>query len=589
MRPRRAAWLTQHRTREERKLPKCKGCACDIPGVAPAGRPFSWSFLVEPGLRRLFLTAGGLALLTVGDGFIYLSLQSRDGFATKWFPLLYVGTNIAYMLARDCPWAGSPTGSAARGCSSSGHVGPRRRLRLRGRRHRLAPTRRSPRSSCSAPFYAATDGVLAGPRRPARRPVERPRAGHRHRADRRRRRPDGRLRRCSACSGTRSAAARPSCPWPSCSPLRVPVAWLTVRGSTSPSRPSRPPVSACEGLSPRVVILVVITAVVVLGVGGYVVGRLAVAPGRGRRPPRPSRRPPSTRVLAEPAHRVPLDAARQRVRPRRSRPARRPGRPARLHGRRLRPRRRLRDVRLVPAHRRRHRHPLGGRRARRLVRSRSRPGACPASRAAPACPTTARSSPPRRSSPATPTRPSASPPLTEMHRSDGDVARQRRGLRPHGRRRSRSTPSDRNIWGVTFVDDDTFYATAASQSAGKTWLVRGSLTRPHAHLAARGRRVPVDLAGRHASRLQEGGRPASPGSPCGRSPCSTWPPATETLLPATKGLDDQADWLDDDTLLYGLPRADQPGHHRRVGGRHLRRRPCPPVLIPGAWSPAVVQ
>ncbi|WP_421741980.1 MFS transporter [Cellulomonas sp.] len=97
LRPRRAAWLTQHRTREARKLPKCKGCTCDIPGLEPAGRPFSWSFLTEPGLRRIFLMAGILALLTVGDGFIYLSLQARDGFATQWFPLLYVGTNVAYM------------------------------------------------------------------------------------------------------------------------------------------------------------------------------------------------------------------------------------------------------------------------------------------------------------------------------------------------------------------------------------------------------------------------------------------------------------------------------------------------------------
>ncbi|KQR12446.1 MFS transporter [Cellulomonas sp. Leaf334] len=97
LRPRRAAWLTQHRSREARKLPKCKGCSCDIPGLEPAGRPFSWSFLREPGLRRVFVMAGILALLTVGDGFIYLSLQARDGFATQWFPLLYVGTNVAYM------------------------------------------------------------------------------------------------------------------------------------------------------------------------------------------------------------------------------------------------------------------------------------------------------------------------------------------------------------------------------------------------------------------------------------------------------------------------------------------------------------
>ncbi len=48
-------------------------------------------------LRRPLVAAGLLGLLTVGDGFLYLSLQKRDDFAALWFPLLYVGTNIAYL------------------------------------------------------------------------------------------------------------------------------------------------------------------------------------------------------------------------------------------------------------------------------------------------------------------------------------------------------------------------------------------------------------------------------------------------------------------------------------------------------------
>ncbi|MEV6492066.1 MFS transporter [Actinoplanes sp. NPDC051633] len=48
-------------------------------------------------LRRPLIAAGILGLLTVGDGFLYLSLQDRDGFAAVYFPLLYVGTNIAYL------------------------------------------------------------------------------------------------------------------------------------------------------------------------------------------------------------------------------------------------------------------------------------------------------------------------------------------------------------------------------------------------------------------------------------------------------------------------------------------------------------
>ncbi len=48
-------------------------------------------------LRRPLLAAAVLGLLTVGDGFLYLSLQERDNFAAVYFPLLYVGTNIAYL------------------------------------------------------------------------------------------------------------------------------------------------------------------------------------------------------------------------------------------------------------------------------------------------------------------------------------------------------------------------------------------------------------------------------------------------------------------------------------------------------------
>jgi MFS family permease len=48
-------------------------------------------------LRRPLLAAAVLGLLTVGDGFLYLSLQERDNFAAGYFPLLYVGTNVAYL------------------------------------------------------------------------------------------------------------------------------------------------------------------------------------------------------------------------------------------------------------------------------------------------------------------------------------------------------------------------------------------------------------------------------------------------------------------------------------------------------------
>ncbi|MBX0299444.1 MFS transporter [Cryobacterium sp. 1639] len=63
----------------------------------PAVR-FRWRQLADPRLRRLLLGAGLLGILTIGDGFIYLVLQNRGAFAAAWFPLLYVGTNVAFLL-----------------------------------------------------------------------------------------------------------------------------------------------------------------------------------------------------------------------------------------------------------------------------------------------------------------------------------------------------------------------------------------------------------------------------------------------------------------------------------------------------------
>jgi len=53
--------------------------------------------VLTPELRRLLLVVGGLSVVTVGDGFLYLALMDRSDFATHWFPMLYVGTNAAYM------------------------------------------------------------------------------------------------------------------------------------------------------------------------------------------------------------------------------------------------------------------------------------------------------------------------------------------------------------------------------------------------------------------------------------------------------------------------------------------------------------
>jgi MFS family permease len=57
----------------------------------------SWRTLADPRFGRIVAVAGLLGLLTISDGFLYLSLQQRDDFAAKWFPLLFVGTNVVYL------------------------------------------------------------------------------------------------------------------------------------------------------------------------------------------------------------------------------------------------------------------------------------------------------------------------------------------------------------------------------------------------------------------------------------------------------------------------------------------------------------
>jgi MFS family permease len=70
--------------------------ASDSPAATQRVAP-SWRLFREPGLARLIVSTAVLGLFTIGDGFLYLELAERDSLATKYFPLLYVGTNFAYL------------------------------------------------------------------------------------------------------------------------------------------------------------------------------------------------------------------------------------------------------------------------------------------------------------------------------------------------------------------------------------------------------------------------------------------------------------------------------------------------------------
>lgn len=114
------------------------------------------------------------------------------------------------------------------------------------------------------------------------------------------------------------------------------------------------------------------------------------------------------------------------------------------------------------------------------------------------------------------------------------------------------TAADRNFWGVTFAsDDDTFYVTGAS--GGTTWLMRGSLS---------AKKLTSLRTDAECPSLSPDGTKVAYKKRLGNAAPGVWRIAVldmgtgkETLTADTRSVDDQVEWLDDSTLLYGLPRS----------------------------------
>lgn len=150
-----------------------------------------------------------------------------------------------------------------------------------------------------------------------------------------------------------------------------------------------------------------------------------------------------------------------------------------------------------------------------------------------------------------------------------------------------SAPVDRNYWGVTFADDDTFYATAGLTTQGITYLVRGSISERSMQTLAENVECP--------SLSPDGTRIAFKRVTAGAGPTVHWTPAIYeiatgevTLLPEQRSIDDQIEWLDDETILYGMPRSGAVGDYD-VWSLAADGSGEPAMFLEHAWSPAVVR
>ncbi|MFI6445273.1 TolB family protein [Kitasatospora sp. NPDC050543] len=109
---------------------------------------------------------------------------------------------------------------------------------------------------------------------------------------------------------------------------------------------------------------------------------------------------------------------------------------------------------------------------------------------------------------------------------------------------------DVNIWGVTFADDSTFYATLAT--GGQTYLVHGDLAARTLTTLHQNVECP--------SLSPDGNRIAYKKRVPGLSADAPWrlyvldlATMTETATAEQRSIDDQALWSDGDTLLYAVP------------------------------------
>ncbi|GLW28534.1 hypothetical protein [Actinoplanes regularis] len=140
---------------------------------------------------------------------------------------------------------------------------------------------------------------------------------------------------------------------------------------------------------------------------------------------------------------------------------------------------------------------------------------------------------------------------------------------------------DVNYWGVTFLDDRHFYATLST--AGKRYLVAGDLTTQSVRTLAENVECPSLSPDRTRIAFKEAIR----GDPAKGWRLTVLDLATmrRTPLAETRGVDDQAAWYDDHTVMYAVRRGSRGAD---VWSVPADGSGAPHLLIPDAESPAAL-
>jgi Tol biopolymer transport system component len=147
------------------------------------------------------------------------------------------------------------------------------------------------------------------------------------------------------------------------------------------------------------------------------------------------------------------------------------------------------------------------------------------------------------------------------------------------------TNKDVNVWGVTFAPDgDSFYATIRTEDT--IHLAEGSISGEALTMTD----VPAECPSLSPSGEKLAFK-SSTGPGTWQVKVRTLADGSEAVIQESRNVDDQIEWWDDQTVLYGLARAEgsSSGATADVWAAPADGSGESQLLVPQAWSPAVVR